>query len=215
MDIKRIRSICENYGYVFEQFGGIPRLILVGEQHQSEDHFRVQEELIKDILPSVVLHELYSPNFHDSHRLSETWFGNSSQYKIKRIKELSKEFGFELLPGDISIEEGDNLEERLNEIFLNMGWPDEISRKTHFFSRLIYAKYYSRLIVEPLMGLRLQNALNKNEGDIMGIFGANHLRPDSQIHSVLRLKFPPLGEDFVIENSTLFAQDYITINQDE
>lgn len=215
MDIKRIKSICDEHGYVFEQFGSNPRLILIGELHHSEKDFGAQEELIKVILPSAVLYETYDPELHDSHRLSETWCENSSLYKIRRMKDLSNKFNFELLPGDISSKEQSNLEAWLNETLLDMKWSNKICGRTRIFSRLSYAGYYSRLIAEPLMGIRLQNALDKNKGKIMGIFGTYHLRPDSQIHSVLRLKFPPLGESFTPKNSSLSIQDYIIVNQDK
>lgn len=219
MDIKKIGNICKKNGYGFELVGKRPRLLLIGETHNKLHLIKEQIKFIELIRPAVVLHEGYDIDDHSNlpgKNISEDF---PALYGKQKMHELSLKYNYEFKPGDISFFRREDLANKLDSVIDDecLNWPDEIRGKELFGCNYGYSRYYSRLIVEPMMGLKLQKELKKQEGDVIGIYGDYHLRPSSQIHSILRMDFPPLPGSsellFMTSQNLFIPQDYIMIHQ--
>jgi len=217
MDVDRIRDFCAERNYGFESSGSNPRLLLIGEVHSDESHFIAQEEMIKMISPRAVLHEFYDSTSKHLFSFVDKWEDGAHHYKMNHLGELSKKLGFDLLSGDIPFSEQSSLSTGLDDLLIRRGyldWPKELRGHNFMNSDIAYSEFYSRLMVEPIMGMKLRKALDGCDGDVVGIYGGYHLRKDSQIHAVLSLDFPPLSDSDVFSSGDLKKVDYIWIDQD-
>jgi hypothetical protein len=215
MDINDVASFCEKEKYRFGAFGKNARLFLFGEDHGNESHFNNQVKMINELRPSVVLHEFYDVDARCPFPDIDKWEQNSFWYKMNAFSRLSRELGFDLLPADASVREREYLSDGLGRTLENgeLKWPKELRGRRLGDANIAYAQYYSRLIVEPIMGMRLRRVLDDYDGIVVGVYGDYHLRGDSQLHSVLRLDFPPLsGSDF-FSSANLEKVDYVAIRQ--
>lgn len=212
MDSDSVKKFCERKGYLFKQIGENPRLILMGEAHNEPEYISGQLELIREVRPKRVLHECYYP----AH--IETPVKEEDPYGFKALNKLSKELSFKLVPGDISnMIEQQKLILGLEGVISRINsWPQELPRDG-LFTNDIYARYFDRLMLEPIMGYLIQEQMKQTKGKVIGIFGASHLLPNSFIHHILRGTFPPVyGSNRFLpmtDPPSFDKQDYIIVYQ--
>lgn len=225
MDVNRIREFCISRRYSFKQFGRAPRSVLVGEEHCNGRHSGDQRRLIEMIRPKVVVHESYHKEDRAKQPRVDKKRENPFLYKLQELERLAKEYGFEIQEGDTSSESWTWLSSRLDSILAQFDeWPLELRGRKYgdafpsSHEDMSYARYFARIIAEPIMGLKLHDQMLPSNFPVMGFYGAYHLRPGSQIHSVLRLSFPPLSRPnphFLSGVRPLIKQDYVVILQDK
>lgn len=175
---------CKERKCSFRPYGTKPSILLLGESHGTKRHLELEEELIKLVKPSTLLHEALRNKTYDpaTRRLSfmEGTLNGLLEKKYhlsgdgEAIK-LSNRYKMKAVGADLSVTEKFRL-------------ASELLKKTGQKAFVLNDSAEAVSQREKRMGERISEYRKKVEGMLVGIFGMHHLRPSSAIHPILQLE---------------------------
>jgi hypothetical protein len=175
---------CKERKCSFRPYGTKLSILLLGESHGTKRHLEFEEELIKLVKPSTLLHEALRNKTYDpaTRRLSfvEGTLNGLLEKKYHLSGEgeaikLSNKYRMKAVGADLSVAEKFKL-------------ASELLKKTGQKAFVLNDSIEAISQREKRMGERIADYCKKVDGMLVGIFGMHHLRPSSGIHPILQLE---------------------------
>lgn len=171
MDVDRLVEICKEHGYGYRISGEKPRLVLVGEAHKN-DFLDAQEQIIKAVSPSAVLHEGADPKL-------------SYRKETQRILEWREKYGIPIELCNIPNENPSNPRASERALDYSVGG---VLQDFGFGGN--YRAYLD--MTEPLREMYMAKIIgfHVDQGNLplVAVVGAKHVMPHSKIHYNLESK---------------------------